>query len=802
MAKRKTGVNDIIYELDNDDTESSSEDEVKGNKKKRFETNTTSKMTAIKSVSDKSIVDMTTPSNSMDDSDSIIEIEDKSQNGGKSSVVVVEDDNTEEEINNDELDCVIFSPAENHGQRSVDGPETVILNEDITVDSPASINGPASVVGESTSPLITIRFRNNKLASKYKQKIKLFVSNLLLSDNENIVTESDTELDLAIWSDNVIAEQPKAMDDNIDMNLFFVDTNPKEDVDNEIPKYTQSSKVISNEKEKEPEPSKPLRKGPICFNCGGDHIFRDCKLPRNNNRIAENRKNLSIKHGRYHVEDDQKYGHLIPGRISNQLRHALGLKRNELPLHIYRMRMLGYPPGWLEEARISHSGISMFDSAGKVILDEGDEEGQICEAGSKDKFDIKKILDFPGFNVPASSRYVEQGHIVGAPPISEQDSKMLMLQTLAPNAMKAYKRKKLSMFPSGTPNDSQISLTEMELDSGDESSEFPLVPPLPDEEPPPLPPPPDSPPPSLDTTQEISSQEVIGSTKTVATSKVKEKSSPKKSELKEKDGKAYDKKIFVSASELVNIPVPDDDFIIIDEDFEDYEDIPQNSGTKSPSLKDLEDEKKKLLEAIKEQSPTNISDVSREIEKIVDETENEQVDDEIEKTDIKKIEEKCDDNANESVSEPETTSTVSKQVSTNISETTNIESETSKTCQSPTKTGTIISENTNKDSEPTKTSQPKSETDIVISETIKTDSEPTKTSQSTPKAGIVKSTFYGTPVLNVASPYVKLPSDDKFAKDICDVINFENLPNSTGKYKKICNLLKKVKSEVDRIQES
>jgi zinc finger CCHC domain-containing protein 8 len=62
------------------------------------------------------------------------------------------------------------------------------------------------------------------------------------------------------------------------------------------------------------------------------------------------------------VEDEQKYGHLIPGRISGKLRHALGLKRSEIPLHIYRMRLLGYPPGWLEEARISHSGITMFDS--------------------------------------------------------------------------------------------------------------------------------------------------------------------------------------------------------------------------------------------------------------------------------------------------------------------------------------------------------------------------------------------------------------------------------------------------------
>lgn len=36
-----------------------------------------------------------------------------------------------------------------------------------------------------------------------------------------------------------------------------------------------------------------------------------------------------------------------------------------------------------------------------------DEEGEFIEPGSKDKFDIKKILDFPGFNVPPSPRYKE-----------------------------------------------------------------------------------------------------------------------------------------------------------------------------------------------------------------------------------------------------------------------------------------------------------------------------------------------------------------------------------------------------------
>lgn len=240
MAKRKPGVNDIIYELDNDDTESSSEDEVKGNKKGRSETKTSSKMNAYQSVTDKNVVDMTILSNSMD-SDSVIDVEDRSQNGGKNSIVVVEDDNTEEDMNTDELDCIIVNSDEKREQRNIDVPETVILNEDITVDSPASGNGPISVEDENSSPLITIRFNNNKLAKKYKEKLKLFITDLLSNENENVITESDTELDLTVWSDNFITVQSKATGEKVDKSLFFVDTNPNEDKDNEIPKYTQVS---------------------------------------------------------------------------------------------------------------------------------------------------------------------------------------------------------------------------------------------------------------------------------------------------------------------------------------------------------------------------------------------------------------------------------------------------------------------------------------------------------------------------------------------------------------------------------
>jgi zinc finger CCHC domain-containing protein 8 len=68
---------------------------------------------------------------------------------------------------------------------------------------------------------------------------------------------------------------------------------------------------------------------------------------------------------RYHLDDEQKYACFAPGHISSKLSRALGLGKHELPKHIYRMRALGYPPGWFEEARISHSGLTLYDSQGK-----------------------------------------------------------------------------------------------------------------------------------------------------------------------------------------------------------------------------------------------------------------------------------------------------------------------------------------------------------------------------------------------------------------------------------------------------
>lgn len=67
--------------------------------------------------------------------------------------------------------------------------------------------------------------------------------------------------------------------------------------------------------------------------------------------------------------------------------------------------------------------------------------------------------------------------------------------------------------------------------------------------------------------------------------------------------------------------------------------------------------------------------------------------------------------------------------------------------------------------------------------------------------GSVKSIDLGTPVLQSTSPYNKLPSSEKFSKNICNVINYENLPDSTGKYEQMTGVLQKVRNTLAKLNQ-
>lgn len=51
---------------------------------------------------------------------------------------------------------------------------------------------------------------------------------------------------------------------------------------------------------------------------------------------------------------------MIVGTLSDELLEALELPKNGIPAHVYKMREIGYPNGWLDDAKDEFSGITIF----------------------------------------------------------------------------------------------------------------------------------------------------------------------------------------------------------------------------------------------------------------------------------------------------------------------------------------------------------------------------------------------------------------------------------------------------------
>lgn len=62
--------------------------------------------------------------------------------------------------------------------------------------------------------------------------------------------------------------------------------------------------------------------------------------------------------------------------------------------------------------------------------------------------------------------------------------------------------------------------------------------------------------------------------------------------------------------------------------------------------------------------------------------------------------------------------------------------------------------------------------------------------------GSIKNETLGTPVLNRFSLYENRPSHDSFSKGMVDMVDHENLPNATGTFAKIKEILKYVRKKI------
>lgn len=126
-----------------------------------------------------------------------------------------------------------------------------------------------------------------------------------------------------------------------------------------------------------------------CFNClATNHRIQECPAKMDEERIAIHRKlfnfqsmhtqeQLSLFSNRYTSDlDSLQFRGFVPGRISDQLREAFGIKPNQLPPFIYIMRDLGYPKGWLLEAQIKNNKLAVHngdnvDKENEKIANEG-----------------------------------------------------------------------------------------------------------------------------------------------------------------------------------------------------------------------------------------------------------------------------------------------------------------------------------------------------------------------------------------------------------------------------------------------
>ncbi|KAL7986627.1 hypothetical protein Chor_012910 [Crotalus horridus] len=216
-------------------------------------------------------------------------------------------------------------------------------------------------------PLLQILFMNNTVSKQYHQEIEEFVSNLIQRYEER----QRSELDKACFSVKpqpssfVLEEDHKVTSSNLSKKVkeafsvvgsvlyftnFCVDK-LGQPILNENPQLTDGWEI--------PKPKSH------CFNCGSeDHQIKDCPQPRNSARISEKRKEFMEAYGETGSSNFQQRYHVDEVEEREELQDALGVTEKTLPPFIYRMRQLGYPPGWLKEAEMEKSGLTLYD--GKV----------------------------------------------------------------------------------------------------------------------------------------------------------------------------------------------------------------------------------------------------------------------------------------------------------------------------------------------------------------------------------------------------------------------------------------------------
>ncbi|ETE64312.1 Zinc finger CCHC domain-containing protein 8, partial [Ophiophagus hannah] len=324
-------------------------------------------------------------------------------------------------------------------------------------------------------PLLQILFMNNTVSKQYHQDVEEFVSSLVQKYEERQRSELDKtcfnvkpqpssfvlEEDQKVTSSNLSKKVKEAFSVSSFFFLCCMHTNPmiafcliRWQFLIEFLRYQQVFTQILSLDGQEIQVKSKSRPKSHCFNCGSeDHQMKDCPQPRNAARINEKRKAFMEACGetgspnfqqRYHADEvEERFGRFKPGIISEELQDALGVTEKTLPPFIYRMRQLGYPPGWLKEAEMEKSGLTLYDGKASPSSEAEEESHQ---QNPRVTYDLSKLINYPGFNMSTPSG------------VADANLKSRPKRPPSRHSSHHSKRQKGSS--------AEVSPTDMEIDSG------------------------------------------------------------------------------------------------------------------------------------------------------------------------------------------------------------------------------------------------------------------------------------------------------------------------------------------------
>lgn len=357
-------------------------------------------------------------------------------------------------------------------------------------------------VPDSDSPACQIIFHNNKFSRRYRTMIENFITGLLFKDKFDMSQLPEIELEptrltcVDINEKLPAAQRTKSMWSSHAIigcsqfhQYFLIDTlgwplvnfNPSLTDSWEIPKFEQYFLNPIPFDEEEAVKSKPERPKPCCFNCGGEHMIAECQEVKDFQRIKKNKaefldkssQNQKLSGSRYHKDEvDPRFAAFKPGQISDSLREALGISSKQIPLYVYRMRLLGYPPGWLEDAKKQVSGLVLFDKHGKEVDIAGQsmEDGEVNEDRLQEpQINVDKIVEYPGFTVELDDTMVDEHKDYDFPPIQPHQLKSALVQRQA--MIDQMKKRKLEEEEYEKNKKLKVELSSMDLDEEESNSE-------------------------------------------------------------------------------------------------------------------------------------------------------------------------------------------------------------------------------------------------------------------------------------------------------------------------------------------